>query len=250
MRIEGDSALITGGASGLGLATAQRLIKAGALVTIADLPTSAGAAVAEKLGATFVEADVTDEEQVRAAVATASSAAPLRLLVHTAGRGGPLRILDRENRATPFETFENVIRVNLLGTYIALQLAAEAMAANEPIEGERGVIILTSSIAAYEGRVGQVHYASSKAGIVGMTLPAARDLAKRLIRVTAIAPGTFDTPLLEGVPEAALAELAASVPHPSRLGHTDEYAALAMHILENPMLNGEVIRLDGALRMS
>lgn len=250
MKIEGNAALITGGASGLGLASARRLAEAGAFVTIADLPGSAGPEVAEEIGASFVEADVTEEEQVRAAVETAASVAPLRVLVHTAGRGGPLRILDRQNNATPLETFENVIRVNLIGTYIALRMAAEAMAATEPVDGERGVAILTSSIAAYEGRVGQVHYASSKAGIVGMTLTAARDLASRFIRVATIAPGTFDTPLLANVPDAALEQLAASVPHPSRLGHIDEYAALAMHIVENPMLNGEVIRLDGALRMN
>ena len=250
MRTDGAAALVTGGASGLGLATARRLIAAGMAVTIADLAASTGAAIAEEIGARFVEADLTDEAQTRAAVAAAGSVAPLRVLVHTAGKGGPLRILDREGRATPLDAFEAVIRVNLVGTYNALRLAAEAMASTDPVEGERGVAILTSSIAAYEGRVGQVHYASSKAGIVGLTLTAARDLASRMIRVVTIAPGTFDTPLLARVPEEARRDLAAATPHPSRLGHVDEYAALAAHIIDNPMLNGEVIRLDGALRMN
>jgi NAD(P)-dependent dehydrogenase (short-subunit alcohol dehydrogenase family) len=251
MNVDGVGVLVTGGASGLGLATARKLAAAGAHVTIADLPTSAGADLVSELGlaARFIETDVTSEEQVRDAVATASAITPLRVLVHTAGRGGPLRILDREGKATPLETFTSIIETNLVGTYIALRLAAEAMAATDPVDGERGVAVLTSSTAAYEGRIGQVHYASSKAAIAGMTLTAARDLARRLIRVVTIAPGTFDTPVLSRYPQQVLDDLAAMVPHPARLGHVDEFAALAAHIVENPMLNGEVIRLDGALRM-
>jgi NAD(P)-dependent dehydrogenase (short-subunit alcohol dehydrogenase family) len=252
MRASGASALITGGASGLGLATARQLLAQGARVTIADLPSSPGAEVAAELGehARFVAADVTDEDQVRAAADAAAAAGPLRILVHTAGRGGPLRILDREGHATPLADYEAVIRVNLVGTYNVLRLAAERMAATDPVEGERGVAILTSSIAAWEGRIGQVHYASSKAGIVGLTLTAARDLASRLIRVVTIAPGTFDTPLLGRLPDDIRNELAAAIPHPSRLGRAEEFAALACHIVANPMLNGETIRLDGALRMT
>lgn len=252
MNPRGAAALVTGGGSGLGLAAARRLAAAGALVTIADVadPSDGDAANAVVKGARFVTADVTKREEVRAAVAEAGAEAPLRILVHTAGRGGPLRILDKTWQATPLEDFRRVVETNLVGTYNVLQQAAEAMAATEPVDGERGVAVLTASIAAWEGRVGQVHYASSKAGIVGLTLTAARDLASKLIRVSTIAPGTFDTPMLARLPQQAREELAAAVPHPSRLGSPEEFAALAVQIVENPMINGETIRLDGGLRMS
>lgn len=246
-----SSALVTGGASGLGLATARRLAERGTQVVIVDLPTSNGAEVAAMLGANvnFVPADVTSDEQMREAVGVASRLAPLRALVHCAGRGGALRILDKEGTPGSLELYEGVVRVNLVGTFNALRLAAAAMARNEPVNGDRGVCVLTSSVAAWEGQVGQIPYASAKAGIAGMTLVAARDLAQRAIRVVTIAPGLFDTPLLARLPENVRASLGASVPHPARLGDADEYARLALHILENAMLNGETIRLDGAIRM-
>jgi len=249
VRIEGISAVVTGGASGLGLATAGELTKRGASVVLLDLPSSAGAERAAELGsrARFAAADVTDPEQVGAALDIAQDAGPLRLLVHCAGKGGPIRVVDRDGQPGSYEVFERVVRINLLGTFNVLRLAAARMAATEPVDGERGVCVLTGSVAAWEGQIGQIPYASAKAGIVGMTLVAARDLASKLIRVCTIAPGLFDTPIL---PESAKGALAASVPHPSRLGQPAEYAALAAHIAENPMLNGETIRLDGAIRMA
>jgi NAD(P)-dependent dehydrogenase (short-subunit alcohol dehydrogenase family) len=252
VKIEGISAVVTGGASGLGLGAAQRLVGHGAKVVIVDLPTSNGEAVAGGLGASarFVAADVTDEAQMRAALDAAEEAGPLRALVHCAGRGGSLRLLDKEGAAGSQAMFEDIVRTNLFGTFNTLRLAAERMARAEIKAGERGVCVLTASIAAYEGQIGQIAYASSKAGMVGMTLVAARDLAQRQIRVCTIAPGAFDTPLLARVPQAVRASLGASVPHPARLGAPEDYAMLAAHIIENPMLNGETIRLDGALRMA
>ena len=243
---------MTGGASGLGLASARRLVEAGAQVVIVDLPTSGGAAVARELGpsARFAAADVTDAGQLDAACATAAERAPLRALVHCAGRGGAVRVVERDGSPGSLEKYANIVTVNLIGTFNALRLAAARMARNEPVGGDRGVCILTASVAAWEGQIGQIPYAASKAGIVGMTIVAARDLASKQIRVCTIAPGTFDTPLLAQLSEEVRASLAKSVPHPSRLGAPDEYAALALHIIENPMLNGETIRLDGAIRMA
>lgn len=252
MEIRNASILVTGGASGLGRAAAQRLIGRGAKVVIVDLPTSDGARVAEALGpaARFVPADVTDEAQMQGAFDASDDAGPLRAVVHCAGRGGALRILDRQGEPGSLAHFELIVRVNLVGSFNVLRLAAARIAKAEPIEGERGVVVLTASIAAYEGQIGQTPYASSKAGIVGMTLVAARDLAARGIRVCTIAPGVFDTPILARLPDDVKASLGAAVPHPQRLGKPDEFAMLAEHIIENPMLNGETIRLDGALRMA
>ncbi|HEY9544763.1 MAG TPA: SDR family NAD(P)-dependent oxidoreductase [Solimonas sp.] len=252
MQIQNIGAVVTGGASGLGKATAQRLIALGARVTIADLPSSDGAAVAEQLGhgTRFVAADVTDEEQMKAVFSAAAAQAPLRVTVHCAGRGAPLRILDKNGEPGSLQTYAGVIQTNLIGSFNTLRLAAHAMAGNPLVDGERGVIIMTASIAAYEGQIGQIPYASSKAGVIGMTLVAARDLASKAIRVCTIAPGIFDTPLLARVSDEVRASLGKSVPHPARLGHPDEFALMATQIIENPMLNGETIRLDGALRMA
>lgn len=253
MRIEGIHAVVTGGASGLGLATVERLAKNGARVTILDLPGSAGQAQADRLGepVQFIGIDITDEEQVEAAFAQAGSVAPVRALVHCAGRGKPMRVLDREGKVTPLSSFADVIHLNVIGTFNALRFAAQEMAKNELLDGDRGVCVLTASVAAYEGQIGQINYAASKAGVVGMTLPAARDLAKVAIRVCTIAPGTFATPLLteSGRPDIVDA-LAASIPHPSRLGDPDEFASLAEHIISNAMINGETVRIDGAIRMA
>ena len=248
MRIEGSGALVAGGASGLGAATARRLHAAGATVTIADVNAERGEALAAELGerAAFVACDVTHEEQVQAAVAAAGE---LRISVCCAGVGWAEKTAGRRGPHT-FEPFRVVVTVNLLGTFNMLRLAAAAMLANEPDgEGERGVCINTASIAAFDGQIGQLAYSASKGGIVGMTLPAARDLASAGIRVVTIAPGLFDTPLLAALPEEARQALGEQVPHPHRLGRPQEYADLAAHVVENPMLNGEVIRLDGALRM-
>jgi NAD(P)-dependent dehydrogenase (short-subunit alcohol dehydrogenase family) len=244
--------LVTGGASGLGRATAERLIGTGAFVVIADLATSAGAAVAAELGhrARFVAADVTDESQVKEALSAASRLAPLRATVHCAGRGGPVRLVDKNGNPGSLELFEAIVRTNLTGSFNVLRLAAAEMSKGDEVDGERGVVVLTASVAAYEGQIGQIPYASSKAGIVGMTLAAARDLASRKIRVCTIAPGIFDTPILQRVPADIRESLAKSIPHPARLGRPPEFAMLAAHIIENPMLNGETIRLDGAIRMA
>jgi len=251
VNIDGISALVTGAASGLGRACAERLIDLGARVVLLDLPASDGDAVARALGANarFAATDVTDSEAVAAAIRAAEDFGPLRAVVHCAGRGGPLRIVDKEGQPGSIETFETVIRTNLVGTFNVLRFAAASMAHNEPIDGERGVAVMTSSIAAYEGQAGQIHYAASKAGIVGMTLVAARDLAARQVRVCTIAPGTFDTPLLARVSPEVRGQLADAIPHPRRLGQPDEFALTATQIIENPYLNGETIRLDGALRM-
>ena len=244
--------VVTGGASGLGLATVKRLLAKGMQVVIADLPVSKGAEIAESLGAQahFVAADVTDGEQMTAVFERAAALGSLRALVHCAGRGGTVRLVDREGKPGSLADFENVIRINLVGTFNTLRLAAACMAKNEPVDGDRGACVLTASIAGYEGQIGQIPYASAKAGIIGMTLVAARDLAQRGIRVCTIAPGVFDTPILARLPDNVKASLGAAVPHPPRLGQADEFASLALHILDNPMLNGETIRLDGALRMA
>jgi NAD(P)-dependent dehydrogenase (short-subunit alcohol dehydrogenase family) len=249
MKTEGVNALVAGGASGLGAATARALSEAGANVTIADLNPERGQATADELGAQFVAADVTDPDQVAAAVEAAAGDEGLRISVCCAGIGWAEKTAGR-NGAHAFEPFDTVIRVNLIGTFNVLRLAANAMLANAPDEqGERGVCISTASIAAYDGQIGQIAYSASKGGIVGMTLPAARDLAGNGIRVCAIAPGLFDTPLLAGLPEEARNALGGQVPFPARLGRPDEYGQLALQIVQNTMLNGEVIRLDGALRM-
>jgi NAD(P)-dependent dehydrogenase (short-subunit alcohol dehydrogenase family) len=244
MRIEGAGALVAGGASGLGAATARRLAAAGADVTIADLNAEPGEALAGEIGARFVPCDVTDWRAVEAAVPDG-----VRISVCCAGIGWAERSA-RKSGPHALAPFERVIAVNLVGTFNVLRYAAAAMHANERDEGgECGVIVNTASIAAYDGQIGQVAYSASKGGIVGMTLPAARDLARAGIRVCTIAPGLFDTPLLAALPEPERLALGTQIPHPARLGDPDEYAALAVHIVENPMLNGEVIRLDGALRM-
>jgi len=252
MDIKGKSVVVTGGASGLGLATAQKLIAQGAHVVLADLPTSPGAERAKELGerARFVAADVTETDQMAAAFDAAQEMASLRACVHCAGRGGAMRILDREGKAGSLEHYEGLIRLNLVGSFNVLRLAAERFATNEPIDDERGVFILTASVAAWEGQIGQIPYASAKAGIVGMTIVAARDLASRLIRVCTIAPGIFDTPIVARLPEDVKDSLGKMVPHPARLGRPPEFAQLAAQIIENQMLNGETIRLDGAVRMA
>jgi NAD(P)-dependent dehydrogenase (short-subunit alcohol dehydrogenase family) len=250
MQIAGLNALVAGGATGLGAATARRLAAAGANVTIADLNAERGAALAEEIGAEFVATDVTKEADVEAAVKAAAGENGLRISISCAGIGPAEKTAGRKGPHS-FDLFETVIRVNLIGSFNVLRLAAASMLDNAPDEaGERGVHINTASIAAYDGQIGQVAYSASKGGIVGLTLPAARDLAQSGIRVCAIAPGLFDTPLLAGLPEEVRTSLGATVPFPPRLGRPEEYAALAQHIVENTMLNGEVIRLDGALRMA
>jgi NAD(P)-dependent dehydrogenase (short-subunit alcohol dehydrogenase family) len=252
MQIATSAALVTGGASGLGLATVERLAAAGATVTIIDLPSSDGKAIAERLGGTvrFYGADVTDPDGVTEALALATDGGePLRILVNCAGIGTPVKVLGKDG-PFPLDAFRKVIEVNLIGTFNVLRLAAEKIAATEPVDGERGVIINTASVAAFEGQIGQAHYSASKGGIIGMTLPIARELAGSLVRVNVIAPGLFETPLLALLPDEAKASLGAQVPHPSRLGHPSEYAQLVEAIITNPMLNGETIRLDGGIRMA
>ncbi|MET0783248.1 MAG: 3-hydroxyacyl-CoA dehydrogenase [Leifsonia flava] len=260
MRIDGLSALVTGGASGLGKATATALHAAGASVVLVDLPSSPGAAVAAELGerVRFVAADVTNEADVQAAIDAAQQLAPLRVVVNCAGIATAGRTVGREG-PLDLGTFERTIRVNLIGTFNVARLAAAAMAANEPVAAsalpgvpetaERGVIVNTASVAAFDGQIGQAAYSASKGGVAAMTLPLARDLSKLLIRVMTIAPGIFETPMMAGMPDEVRASLEAQIPHPSRMGTPAEYAALARHIVENPMLNGETIRLDGAIRM-
>ena len=250
MRVEGAAALVAGGASGLGEATVRALAESGASVTIADLNAEKGEALAREIGATFVEADVTDEGAVAAAVKRAAGhGGGLRISVCCAGIGWAERIAHKGGPHN-LEFFSNVVKVNLIGSFNVLRFAAAAMSENEPDgEGERGVCVNTASIAAFDGQIGQVAYAASKGGIVGMTLPAARDMASRGIRVVTIAPGLFDTPLLAALPEEAREALGAGIPFPSRLGRPEEYARLVEQIVANPMLNGETIRLDGALRM-
>ena len=248
MRIEGSTALVVGGASGLGEATARALKERGVgSLVIADVNEEKGQATAGDLGATFVKTDVTDEEQVQAAVAAAEG---LRIAVNCAGIGWAERISHKRGPHS-FQPFDTVVRVNLIGTFNALRFEANAMTANDPDDdGERGVCVNTASIAAYDGQIGQVAYSASKGGVVGMTLPAARDLSGVGVRVNTIAPGLFDTPLLAALPQEARDALGQTIPFPRRLGLPAEYAQLACHIVENVMLNGETIRLDGALRMA
>jgi NAD(P)-dependent dehydrogenase (short-subunit alcohol dehydrogenase family) len=251
MELQDKAALVVGGASGLGEATARRLHADGASVVIADLIAEKGNALADELGdrARFVEANVLETEQLEAAVATATDGGELRASVCCAGIGWAQRTVSKQG-PHDLEIFSNVIKVNLIGTFNTLRLAAAAMVDNEPNDnGERGVCVNTASIAAFDGQIGQVAYAASKGGIVGLTLPAARDLAGRGVRVNTIAPGLFDTPLLAALPEEAREALGAGIPFPSRLGLPSEYADLVAAIIANPMLNGETIRLDGALRM-
>ncbi len=251
MDVRNAVAIVTGGASGLGLASARKLAAAGAKVVIVDFATSPGAEVAAELGGAFAAADVTEEASMKAAVDLAESLGPVRVLVHCAGRGGALRILEKDGSPGSLAHYEAIIKVNLTGSFNALRLAAAAMARTEPLEsGERGVVVLTASIAGYEGQIGQIPYASSKAGVIGMALVAARDLASKLIRVCTIAPGIMDTPMLARLPDNIKQSLGASVPNPARLGMPEEYAALALHIVQNAYLNGETIRIDGALRMA
>lgn len=244
--------MVTGGASGLGFATAKRLVELGANVVLADLPTSMGKAVAAELGrsAHFSPIDITEEDSVKAALDAAEEAGPLRALVHCAGRGGDrLRILDKEGTPGDLTSFNEVLRINLIGTYNMLRLAASRMRNNEPLDGDRGVCILTSSVAAFDGQIGQTSYTAAKAAVHGITLVAARDLASVQIRVNTIAPGVFDTAMLARLRSDLRDTLADSVPHPKRLGNADEYAHLATSLIENSYINGETIRLDGAIRM-
>ncbi len=243
-------ALVTGGGSGLGEATARRLSAAGAAVVLIDLPNSKAQAVADELGerARFVAADVRDEQQVQAAIDAARELGDLRIVVNCAGVATPGRIVGKRG-VHDLDQYRTVIEINLIGTFNVLRLAAAAMAENEPVDEDRGVILMTASVAAYDGQIGQAAYASSKGGIVGLTIAAARDLADKGIRVMTIAPGTFETPMMAGLPNDVKSVLEAQVPHPSRLGRPEEYAQLVESIVANPMLNGEVIRLDGALRL-
>jgi NAD(P)-dependent dehydrogenase (short-subunit alcohol dehydrogenase family) len=248
MKLTGQRALITGGASGLGLATARRFHDAGAHVVIADLPNSAGAEIAASMErAVFAPTDVTDEAAVGDALALMSEV-PLRVVVNCAGIAPPRRILSK-NGVHDLARFRTVVEVNLIGTFNVLRLAAEEMQSNVPLDGDRGVVVMTASIAAFDGQIGQAAYSASKAGVHGLTLTAARDLADYGIRVCSIAPGIFETPMLLGLPTAAQESLGRQIPHPSRLGRPEEFAQLAQHIVENAMLNGETIRLDGAIRM-
>ena len=251
MDLTRTSALVTGGASGLGLATARRLAAAGAAVTIVDLPGSAGAEIAAELGGSFAAADVTDPVQVAAGVETAAAGGPMRVVVYCAGIAPPAKVLDREGNPTPLAGFEKIIRVNLIGTYNVIGQASAVMARTEPTEdGDRGVIVNTASVAAFDGQIGQPAYSASKGGVHAMTLPVARELARYGIRVCTIAPGIMETPMLMGLPLAAQDSLGEQVPYPQRLGRPDEYARLVMSIVDNGYLNGETIRLDGAIRMA
>lgn len=252
MDVTGRTALITGGASGLGLATAKRLADRGARVVIADLATDASDAALASVGpaATFVAADVTSESDVQTAVDRAlERTGGLDIVVNCAGITRSARVSGRRG-PFPLDVFRSVIEVNLVGTFNVIRLAATAMAATPSDSEERGVIVCTASVAAFDGQVGQAAYSASKAGVAGMTLPIARELAESRIRVVTIAPGLFHTPMFESLPADAIASLGAQTPHPARLGKPEEYAALVEHIVENPMLNGETIRLDGAIRMA
>ena len=250
MKIEGVSALVTGGASGLGAATARRLARKGARVLVADVQDDLGEAMADEVDGGFVHTDVTDSSQVEAAVFAAAEMGPLRVVVNCAGIGPPGRTLNRDGTPIDLDFFEKVIRINLVGTFNVIRLAASVMATTEPLaDGLRGVVVNTASVAAYDGQVGQAAYSASKGGIVGMTLPIARDLAVVGIRVNTIAPGIMDTPLLAGLPEPARESLATQVLFPKRLGEPDEYGHLVYHLIENDYMNGETIRMDGGIRM-
>ena len=251
MNLNDTVALVTGGASGLGEATARRFVAAGAKVVVVDLNDERGNALQRELDGsiTYVKGNVSDPEDIGRAVAAAEAMGPLRVAVSCAGVGVAMKVVGRENQPHDLATFQKIMTVNLVGTFNVLRLAAASMCKNELIGEERGVVINTASIAAYDGQIGQIAYAASKGGVVGLTLPAARDLSKNNVRVMTIAPGLFKTPLLLALPEPALVSLGQSVPNPSRLGDPSEYAQLAQQIVENPYLNGEVIRIDAALRM-
>jgi NAD(P)-dependent dehydrogenase (short-subunit alcohol dehydrogenase family) len=247
---EHDVVLVTGGASGLGAATVRRVVAQGASALIIDLPSSSGSELAAELGdrVRFAVADVRDEDQVQAAVAAATEQGFLRVVVNCAGVATPGRVIGKRG-VLQLETFRTVIDINLVGTFNVLRLAAAAMIDNEPIDGDCGLVIMTASVAAFDGQVGQAAYAASKGGIVGLTLSAARDLADKAVRVMTIAPGVMETPMMAGLPGETKSILETLVPHPPRLGRPEEYAMLVSSIIENPLLNGEVIRLDGALRL-
>jgi NAD(P)-dependent dehydrogenase (short-subunit alcohol dehydrogenase family) len=253
MDITGASAIVTGGASGLGEATAKLLARRGAKVVVLDLQEDKGELLAKEIGGTFVKADVANEAQVRVAVEAASELGPLRVLVNSAGLGRAARIIDRDLIPIPLERFEFVIRVNLVGTYNCARLAASVMAATEPLADgtSRGAILNTASVAAFDGQIGQTPYSASKGGVVGMTLPMARDLARYGIRVNTIAPGLIDTPIYGSGEKAEefKARLAQSVVYPNRLGRAEDFASMALEVLTNDYMNGETVRLDGAIRM-
>jgi NAD(P)-dependent dehydrogenase (short-subunit alcohol dehydrogenase family) len=247
---ENDVVLVTGGASGLGAATVRRVVSDSASSLILDMPGSAGADLAAELGerVRFAPADVRDEDQVQAAIAGVAELGTLRVVVNCAGVGTPGRVIGRRG-VLPLEAFRTVIDINLVGTFNVLRLAAATMIDNEPLDGDRGLVIMTASVAAFDGQIGQAAYAASKGGVASLTLTAARDLADKAIRVMTIAPGVMETPMMAGLPGDTKSILEALVPHPARLGRPEEYAMLVASIIENPLLNGEVIRLDGALRM-
>ena len=252
MNIQGQAALVTGGGSGLGEATARELARLGAKVAVLDINLANAQQVAADIGGVAIQCDITDGASLQAAIEQAAAAhRPARILAHIAGIGAAKRVIGKDGNAAPLEDFARIINVNLIGTYNAARLFAAACAKLDPLDdGERGVMVFTASVAAFDGQVGQQAYSASKAGVAGMTLPMARDLAQHGIRVCTIAPGLFSTPLMRTLPEPVQASLAASIPFPPRLGKPEEFAALAAHIVTNTHLNGEVIRLDGALRMA
>ena len=252
MNIQGQAALVTGGGSGLGEATAREVARLGAKVAVLDINLANAQRVAGEIGGMAAQCDITDGASLQSAIDAAAAAhGPARILAHIAGIGAAKRVIGKDGNAAPLEDFARIVNVNLIGTYNAARLFAAACAKLEPLEdGERGVMVFTASVAAFDGQVGQQAYSASKGGVVGMTLPMARDLAQHGIRVCTIAPGLFSTPLMRTLPEPVQQSLAASIPFPPRLGKPEEFAALAAHIVTNTHLNGEVIRLDGALRMA
>ena len=250
MQINSDMvALVTGGASGLGRASAEALAAKGAKVVIVDLPTSDGENVAKELGGVFAPADITSEEQMNAALDAAEQLGTMRAVIHCAGRGLTVRVVEKDGSPGSLADYTTIINLNLIGSFNVLRLAAARMAKNELADEERGVVIMTASIAAWEGQIGQIPYASSKAGVVGMTLVAARDLSGKQIRVNTIAPGVFHTPILNRHPQEIIDKLAAGIPNPRRLGRPHEFAMMAQQLIENPYVNGETIRVDAAYRM-